>query len=113
VLLGGHQPLRYVTHRMVEVAIGVATGPAVNIAVFAPSQLRPAQHAIRWWGDEIGRALELLGDAAADPHSAGKSWLQHGSQLTQAAEQARAAVRSAREPALEPSGQCPSVRATA
>jgi hypothetical protein len=97
LLLGGHQPLHYVTHRMVEVAIGVATGLAVNIAVFAPLQLRPAEHAVRRWGDEIGRALEVLGDAAANPRSAGKSWRQHDRQLTQAAEQARRAVRSARE----------------
>jgi hypothetical protein len=97
LLLGGHQPLHYVTHRMAEVAIGLATGLAVNIAVFAPLQLRPAEHAITRWGDEIGRALEVLGDAAADPRSAGKSWLEHDRQLTQAAEQARVAARSARE----------------
>jgi uncharacterized membrane protein YccC len=97
LLLGGHQPLHYVTHRMVEVAIGVATALAVNIAVFAPLQLRPAEHAVRRWGDEVGCALEALGDAAADPRSAGKSWLQHDRQLTQAAGQARAAARSARE----------------
>jgi hypothetical protein len=97
LLLGGHQPLHYVTHRMAEVAIGVATGLAVNIAVFAPLQLRPAEHAISRWGDEIGRALEVLGDAAANPHSADKSWLEHDRQLTQAAEQARVAARSARE----------------
>jgi uncharacterized membrane protein YgaE (UPF0421/DUF939 family) len=97
LLLGGHQPLHYVTHRMIEAVIGVATGLAVNIAVFPPLQLRPAEHAIGRWGDEISRALEVLGDAAADPHSSGRSWLQHERQLTQAAEQARAAVRSARE----------------
>ena len=97
LLLGGHQPLHYVTHRMIEVAIGVAAGLAVNIAVFPPLQLRPAEHAIGRWGDEIGRALEVLGDAAADPRSPGRSWLQHDRQLTQAAEQAGAAVRSARE----------------
>ena len=97
LLVGGHQPLHYVAHRMIEVAIGVATGLAVNIAVFAPLQLRPAEHAVRRWGDGIGRALKVLGDVAADPHSAGRSWLQHDRQLTQAAEQARAAAGNARE----------------
>lgn len=97
LLLGSHRPAHYVTHRLIEVGIGVATGLAVNIAVFPPLQLRPAEHAIRRWGERIASALEMLADANADPHSATNSWPQFDRQLTQAAEQARVAVRNARE----------------
>ncbi len=100
LLLGGHQPLHYVTHRMIDVGIGVATGLAVNIVVFPPLQLRPAEHAIRQWGESIARALEDLGGAAAGPDAdAGdvKSWPRHDRQLSEAAQRARAATRNARE----------------
>lgn len=97
LLLGGHEPAHYVTHRLIEVGIGVAAGLAVNIAVFPPLQLRPAEHAIQRWGDRIALALELLADAADDPHVAAKSWSQLDRQLTLAAEQARVAVRDARD----------------
>jgi uncharacterized membrane protein YccC len=97
LLLGGHQPLPYITHRMVNVDIGVATGLAVNVLVFPPLQLRPAQHAVRQWGDDIARAREALGDAAAGPDSGAQFWPRHDRQLTAAADHARAAVRKARE----------------
>jgi uncharacterized membrane protein YccC len=97
LLLGGHQPTSYVTHRMIEVGIGVATGLAVNISVFPPLQLRPAEHAIRRWGERIASTLEVLAEAADDPRRAAQSWPQLDRQLTQAAEQSGAAVRSARE----------------
>lgn len=99
LLLGGHQPLHYVTHRMIDVGIGVATGLAVNIVVFPPLQLRPAEHAIRQWGESIARALEDLSAASAgpDPGADVKSWPRHDRQLTAAAERARAAARQARE----------------
>ena len=96
LLLGGYQPLHYVTHRMVDVGIGVATGLAINVLVSPPLQLRPAEHAIRQWGNDIARALEDL-SAAADPGSAMQSWPRHDRQLTVAAEQARRAARNARE----------------
>ena len=47
LLLGGHQPFAYITHRLVDVGIGVATGLAVNVLVFPPLQLRPAEQARR------------------------------------------------------------------
>jgi uncharacterized membrane protein YccC len=94
LLLGGHQPTHYVTHRVIEAAIGVATGLAVNVAVFPPLQLRPAEQAIKRWGDDIGLTLEAL---AADPRSASKSWQRYDSRLTQARAQARAAARRAKE----------------
>jgi uncharacterized membrane protein YccC len=97
LLLGGHQPFAYITHRMIDVGIGVATGVAVNILVFPPLQLRPAEHAIREWGNDIARALEDLGAAAAEPDSGMKAWPRHDHQLTVAAEQARRAARNARE----------------
>ena len=97
LLLGGYQPLHYITHRMVDVGIGVATGLAINVLVFPPLQLRPAEHAIRQWGNDIARALEDLSAAAADPGSAMQSWPRHDRQLTVAAEQARRAARNARE----------------
>lgn len=97
LLLGGHQPTSYVTHRMIEVGIGVATGLAVNIAVFPPLQLRPAEHAVRRWGERIASTLEALAETADDPRSAAQSWPQLDRQLTQAAEQSGVAVRSARE----------------
>jgi uncharacterized membrane protein YccC len=97
LLLGGYQPFAYITHRMIDVGIGVATGLAVNIVVFPPLQLRPAEHAIRQWGDDIARALEDLGDAVADPESGVRSWPRHDRQLSMAAQRARAATQRARE----------------
>jgi uncharacterized membrane protein YgaE (UPF0421/DUF939 family) len=97
LLLGGHQPLHYLTHRAVDVGIGVATGLAVNFLVFPPLQLRPAEYAIRHWGDEIAAALRDLATAAASPRSGGGVWMPHDRELTAAAEQARAAARQARE----------------
>ena len=97
LLLGGHQPVYYVTHRMVDLGIGVVTGLAVNVLVFPPLQLRPAEHAIRQWGDVIACALEDLSAVAADPDSGMRSWPQHDRQLTAAAEQARSSARHARE----------------
>ena len=97
LLLGGNQPFHYITHRMIDVGIGVATGLAVNVLVFPPLQLRPAEHAIRQWGEEIAHALEDLSGAVADPDSGVQSWTRHDRQLTAAAERARAAVRHARE----------------
>jgi uncharacterized membrane protein YgaE (UPF0421/DUF939 family) len=97
LLLGGHQPLSYITHRMVDVGIGVVTGLAVNVLVFPPLQLRPAEHAVRQWGEDIARALQDLAAAAAEPDTGSQLWPPHDRQLTVAAEQARAAVRNARE----------------
>lgn len=97
LLLGGHQPVHYFTHRTIEVGIGVVTGLTVNVLVFAPLQLRPAEHAIRQWGDDIAAALSALADAAASAASGGRFWARHDRQLTAAAEQARAAARSARD----------------
>jgi uncharacterized membrane protein YgaE (UPF0421/DUF939 family) len=97
LLLGGHQPLHYVTHRMSEVVIGVVTGLVINIAVFPPLQLRPAEHAVRQWGDDIADALQVLADAVTAPGRGGRLWPQHDGQLSTSAEQARAAARHARE----------------
>jgi uncharacterized membrane protein YccC len=97
LLLGGYQPFAYITHRLIDVGIGVATGLAVNIVVFPPLQLRPAEHAIRQWGDDIARALEDLGDAVGDPESGVRSWPRHDRQLSTTAQQARAATQQARE----------------
>jgi uncharacterized membrane protein YgaE (UPF0421/DUF939 family) len=60
LLLGGHQPLHYVTHRMTEVAIGLVTGLVINVAVFPPLQLRPAEHAVGQWGNDIADGLQAL-----------------------------------------------------
>jgi uncharacterized membrane protein YccC len=97
LLLGGYQPFHYVAHRMVDVGIGLVTGLAVNALVFPPLQLRPAEHAIRQWGDDIARALEDLSHAATDPGASMRSWPRHDRQLTMAAQQAQAAARNARE----------------
>src|SRR5580700_2203432 len=97
LLLGGHQPLHYVTHRMGEVAIGVVTGLVINIAVFPPLQLRPAEHAVRQWGDDIADALVVLADAVTDHRRGGQLWPRDDEQLSTSAEQARGAVRHARE----------------
>src|SRR5580700_1099365 len=97
LLLGGHQPLHYVTHRMSEAAIGVITGLVINIAVFPPLQLRPAEYAVRQWGNGIADALDFLADAATDPAGSGERWPQHDDQLSASARQARSAARHARE----------------
>jgi uncharacterized membrane protein YccC len=97
LLIGGYQPLRYLTPRLIDVSIGVVIGLVVNVLVFPPLQLRPAEHAVRQWGDDLAAALDALGAAAAGRFSPGKSWPPHDRQLTEAAEQARAAARNARE----------------
>ena len=97
LLIGGHQPLHYLTPRLIDVGIGVVTGLAVNVVVFPPLQLRPAEYAVRQWGDDIAAALDDLAGAAAGRYSPGKSWPWHDRQLSGAAEQARAATRNARE----------------
>src|SRR5689334_4817377 len=100
LLLGGHQPLHYVTHRMIDVGIGVAAGLAVNVVVFPPLQLRPAEHAIRQWGESIAHTLEDLSGAAADSDDGAdvvEAWPRHDRQLSEAARRARAAARHARE----------------
>ena len=56
---------------MSEVVIGVVTGLVINIAVFPPLQLRPAEHAVRQWGNDIADALQTLADAVTDPVRAG------------------------------------------
>src|SRR5580693_976778 len=97
LLIGGYQPLHYLTPRLIDVAIGVITGLAVNVLVFPPLQLRPAEHAVRQWGDDLAAALDDLAGATAGRSSPAKSWPQHDRQLSEAAEQARAAARNARE----------------
>jgi uncharacterized membrane protein YccC len=96
LLIGGYQPLHYLTPRLIDVGIGVVIGLAVNALVFPPLQLRPAEHAVRQWGDDVASALDDLADAAAGRYSPG-SWPRHDRQLSGAAEQARAAVGNARE----------------
>jgi uncharacterized membrane protein YccC len=97
LLLGGHQPLHYITHRSSEAAIGVITGLVINIAVFPPLQLRPAEHAVRQWGKDIGDALDILADAVTAPGENGQDWPQHDDRLFTSAQQARAAAGHARE----------------
>jgi uncharacterized membrane protein YccC len=97
LLIGGYQPLHYLTPRLIDVGIGVFIGLAVNVLVFPPLQLRPAEYAVRQWGDDVAAALDDLAGAAAGRHSAGLSWPRHDRQLSGTAEQARAAVGNARE----------------
>jgi uncharacterized membrane protein YgaE (UPF0421/DUF939 family) len=59
LLIGGYQPLHYLTPRLIDVGIGVVTGLAVNALVFPPLQLRPAEHAVRQWGDDVAALDDL------------------------------------------------------
>ena len=52
--------------------IGVVTGLAVNVVVFPPLQLRPAEYAVRQWGDDIAAALDDLAGAAAGRYLPGE-----------------------------------------
>ena len=97
LLLGGHQPLHYVTHRVSEAAIGVVTGLVINIAVFPPLQLRPAEYAVRQWGNGIADALDFLADAATAPGESGQRWPEYDDGLFASAQQARSAAGHARE----------------
>lgn len=97
LLLGGHQPLHYITHRMSEAAIGVITGLVINIVVFPPLQLRPAEHAVRQWGTGIADALDVLADAVTAPGDSAERWPQHDDRISSSAQQAHEAVRHARE----------------
>ena len=96
LLIGGYQPLHYLFPRLIDVAIGVVIGLAVNVLVFPPLQLRPAEHAVRRWGGDIAAALDDLA-GEGPPVPPGKSWPRHDRQLSEAVEQARAAARNARE----------------
>ena len=71
LLIGGYQPLHYLTPRLIDVGIGVVIGLAVNVLVFPPLQLRPAEHAVRQWGDAVATALDDLAGAAAGRYSPG------------------------------------------
>jgi uncharacterized membrane protein YccC len=97
LLIGGYQPLHYLTPRLIDVGTGVIIGLAVNVLVFPPLQLRPAEHAVRQWGDDVAAALDDLADVAAGRCPPGLSWPQHDRQLSEAAQQARTAARHARE----------------
>jgi uncharacterized membrane protein YccC len=97
LLIGGYQPLHYLTPRLIDVGIGVIIGLAVNVLVFPPLQLRPAEYAVRQWGDDVAAALDDLAGAAAGRCSPGPSWQRHDRQLSEAAQEARAAARHARE----------------
>ena len=99
LLIGGYQPLHYLDPRLIDVGIGVVTGLTVNVLVFPPLQLRPAEHAVRQWGADVAAALDDLATAAASTSTPlrGTSWPRHDRQLSGAAEQARAAARNARE----------------
>jgi uncharacterized membrane protein YccC len=97
LLMGGYQPLHYLTPRLIDVGTGVVIGLAVNVLVFPPLQLRPAEHAVRQWGDDVAAALDDLAGAAAGRYPPGLSWPRHDRQLSGAARQARAAARNARE----------------
>ena len=96
LLLAGHQPLHYVLPRLVDVAIGVATGLVVNAFLFPPLQLRPAEHAVGRLRNDLARALDSLAGAADDPDRL-SSWPQHDRQVARSAEQTRETVRRARE----------------
>jgi hypothetical protein len=50
LLIGGYQPLHYLTPRLTDVGIGVVIGLVVKVLVLPPLQLRPAEHAVRQWG---------------------------------------------------------------
>jgi uncharacterized membrane protein YccC len=95
LLPGGHQPLHYLSHRAVDVAIGVATGLAVNLLAFPPLQVRPADHAIRHWGEEIAAALRDHATVATTPDSSGRLWPRHDRELTAAAGRPRRIGRRA------------------
>ena len=97
LLIGGHQPLHYLTSRLIDVGIGVVTGLVVNVLVFPPLQLRPAEHAVRQWGGDLAAALDDLAGAAAGQQSPARSWPQHERRLSETAQQARAAARNAQQ----------------
>ena len=82
-----------------EAAIGVITGLVINIAIFPPLQLRPAEYAVRQWGNGIADALDFLADAVTAPGESGERWPQHDDQLTTSAQQARSAARHVRSSA--------------
>ena len=113
LLIGGYQPLHYLDPRLIDVGIGVVTGLAVNVLVFPPLQLRPAEHAVRQWGADVAAALDDLASAAAGRYSPGKSWPQHERRLSEAARGSRRCPERAGEPAVEPAGQSRAGRAAA
>jgi len=50
LLIGGYQPLHYLTPRLIDVGIGVVIGLAVNVLVFPPLQPHPSR-------DRLGPAV--------------------------------------------------------
>src|SRR5947209_15643381 len=62
-----------------------------------PLRQRPAEHAIRQWGDDIVRALEDLGDASATRNPASVPGRGTTASSARRAQRARAATQHARE----------------
>ena len=101
-----NQPVSYISHRLVDVGIGVATGLAVNVLLFPPLQLRPAEHAVKGDGATSSPLrLEDLSAVAADPDSGMRSWPRHDRQLIAAAGRPAVQPGTPGEHAVELAGQ--------
>jgi hypothetical protein len=62
LLLGGSHPEDFVLSRLLDVAVGVPIGIAVNTLVLAPLHVEPAAHALRRLADDIADLLDEMAD---------------------------------------------------
>jgi hypothetical protein len=62
LLLGGSHPEDFVLSRLLDVAVGVPIGIAVNILVLAPLHVEPATDALRRLADDIADLLDEMAD---------------------------------------------------
>ncbi|GGU99536.1 hypothetical protein GCM10010182_15650 [Actinomadura cremea] len=93
LLVGGHDAVGYVQPRLADVAVGLAVGLIVNVALFPPLYLRHGEYAVRQTRDVLAEAMDALADGVADPGEDWRNrWDDAEPRLGYVADQARFAV---------------------
>ncbi|MEU5884766.1 FUSC family protein [Spirillospora sp. NPDC047279] len=89
LLLGGEHILGYMGPRLIDVAIGLATGLAVNVLIFPPLNLRHAEYRLQELQEELAGALSELADQAEDQKAQPASWRRRETLVLRALDHAR------------------------
>ncbi|WP_067486338.1 FUSC family protein [Actinomadura hibisca] len=91
LLMGGHDVLPYVEPRLVDVAVGLVTGLAVNSLLFPPLHLRGADYAVQELRHDLAAVLEDMATATDDFESWDNRWQQQENRLLRSVRYARSA----------------------